>query len=148
MGFHPDKAIKDAKALGFGVGVDPITVKLYERLIKHSKPSQDENHADIVSQEREPIGDNRDSFLDESRQSSFAPYLDHTKQAPIDSMYNYIMDQSPTRQNYEQYKSINKHIDEGGTDKNVVPMVGEYNNDAGVQGFGPSENVGGFISDN
>lgn len=144
MGVSPDEALQEAKSLGFGVGVDPSTVHLYEKLIKQCKPAEDENNLDIVSLERDYVGDNRDTFLDESRQDSFAPQLDHTKQAPIDSLYNYIMDQSPTRQNYESYKSIKEHDSK---EKESVPQVGIYNNDAGVKGFGPSENNGGFISD-
>jgi len=143
MGWSPEKAIAEAKSLGFGIGVSPNIVHLYETLIRACKPAKDENHADIVSNERTYVGDNRDSFLDESRQDSFAPFLDHTKQAPIDSLYNYIMDQSPTRQNYDNYKSIKEH--EGGGEE--VPQVGVYNNDAGVHGFGPAENVGYFIYD-
>lgn len=143
MGWSTEKAIAEAKSLGFGIGVPPNTVHLYETLIRASKPAKDDNHADIVSNEREYIGDNRDTYLDESRQDSFSPYLDHTKQAPADSLYNYIMDQSPTRQNYESYKSIKEHEGEG----EDVPQVGVYNNDAGVHGFGPAENVGYFIYD-
>jgi hypothetical protein len=143
MGEKPDKAIQEAKSLGFGLGVDPKIVALYEKMIRSCQPAKDENSADIVSNEREYIGDNRDTYLDESRQDSFAPHLDHTKQAPADSLYNYIMDQSPTRQNYESYKAIKKHPEE----EDQVPQVGVYNNDAGVHGFGPAENVGYFIYD-
>lgn len=143
MGINPEQAIEKAKSLGFGLGVPRDIVSLYEHMIRASKPEQDNNKADIVSNERTYVGDNRDSFLDESRQDSFAPYLDHTKQAPADSLYNYIMEQSPTRQNYESYKSIKEHKGEG----EDVPQVGVYNNDAGVHGFGPAENVGYFIYD-
>lgn len=143
MGEKPDKAIQEAKSLGFGLGVDPKIVSLYEKIIRSCQPAKDENKADIVSNEREYIGDNRDTYLDESRQDSFAPYLDHTKQAPADSPYNYIMEQSPTRQNYPAYKSIKEHSEQG----NEVPQVGVYNNDAGMFGAGPVFPSGGFISD-
>jgi protein tyrosine/serine phosphatase len=143
MGMSPEKAIAEAKSLGFGLGVPHNVVSLYEHMILASKPEHDNNSADIVSNEREYIGDNRDTYLDEARQDSFAPYLDHTKQAPADSMYNYIMDQSPTRQNYQQYKAIKEHPEE----EDQIPQVGVYNNDAGVHGFGPAENVGYFIYD-
>src|SRR6185312_16206936 len=33
LGKDPEQAIKEAKALGFGVGVDPSFVSLYEKLI-------------------------------------------------------------------------------------------------------------------
>jgi hypothetical protein len=147
MGMNPEKAIEEAKSLGFGLGVDPGYIQLYEKLIRNCKTSQDINNADIVSNEREYIGDNRDTYLDESRQDSFSPYLDHTKQAPADFVYNYIVDQSPTRENYQAYKEKKKNnLDEVGGDE-AVPQVGIYNNDAGMFGAGPVFPSGGFISD-
>lgn len=144
LGKKPEDAIEEAKALGFGLGVSPAIVSLFEKFIKHSAPSKDSNEADIVSNEREYIGDNRDSFLDEGHQGSFAPYLSQTKQNPMDALYNFVNEQSPTRQNYESSKSIKEHPSE---EENVVPMVGVFNNDAGGRGFGPTENAGGFIYD-
>lgn len=143
LGMSPDKAIREAKSLGFGVGVDPKTVHTYENIIRHCKPEKDTNNADIVSLEREYKGDNRDSFLDEGHQGSFAPHLDHTKQYPMDSVYNYINDQSPTRQNYPD-TSLFRYDPEKGS---VIPNVGEFDNDAGQRGFGPSENYNGFFSE-
>jgi Tyrosine phosphatase family len=145
MGLHPDKAIEEAKSLGFGIGVNPKTVQLYEKIIKSCKPStnQDINHADIVANERETIGDNRDSFLEEANRGSFAPYLDHTRQDPIDAVYNFIDDQSPTRQNYQQ-DPVRQHNSD--TSENV-PQVGIFNNDAGARGFGATENYSGFFYD-
>lgn len=140
LGMDPEKAIEKAKSLGFGVGVDPRIVYLYEKIIRSCKPAKDTNSADIVSNEREYKGDNRDSFLDEGHQGSFAPYLDHTRQYPYDITYNPINDQSPTRQNYDQ--PIKEH-----DNRDEIPQVGIYNNDAGVGGFGPTENAGGFIYD-
>jgi len=142
MGMNPEDAIKEAKSLGFGIGVDPKIVSLYEKLIRNCKPVEDINEADIVSNVREYKSDNRDSFLDEGTQGSFAPYLSKTRQYPADAVYNFINDQWPTRENIGD-KSIKEHIKE----ENGVPQVGVYNNDAGVHGFGPSENVGGFIYD-
>lgn len=146
MNKDPQKAIEEAKSLGFGIGVDPKVVALYEKLIKACKPENDSNNADIVSNEREYVADNRDSFLDEGHQGSFAPYLSKTRQDPMDAVYNYIDDQSPTRENYQDYKSIKEH-DHEAKDKDVVPMVGVFNNDAGGRGFGPTENAGGFFYD-
>jgi hypothetical protein len=146
MGMTPEAAIAEAKSLGFGIGVPLQVVHLYEKIIKSCKPNKDAdiNEADIVSNEREYISDNRDTFLDESRQSSWAPYLDHTKQGPMDSLYNYIDDQSPTRENYKDYKCPDKISDED----DVIPQVGIYNNDAGVSGMGGfTLNPGGFIYD-
>lgn len=143
MGENPEEAIKEARSLGFGVGVDPSIVSLYEKIIRNCKPDKDSNSADIVSNEREYISDNRDTFLDESRQSSFSPYLDHTKQNPMDALYTYINDQSPTRQNYPD-TSLFRYDPEKG---DAVPNVGEFDNDAGQRGFGPTENYNGFFSE-
>lgn len=139
----PEKAIQRAKSLGFGIGLDPKITELYEEIIRTTKPSKDENSADIVSSVREYQGDNRDSFLDEAHQGSFAPYLDHTKQNPMDAVYTYINDQSPTRQNYPD-TSLFEHDPSKG---DAVPNVGEFDNDAGQRGFGPTENYNGFFSE-
>lgn len=144
LGKDPEEAIEEAKALGFGLDVDPKVISIFEKIIRSCEPAKDENNADIVSQEREYISDNRDSFLDEGHQGSFAPYLSITRQNPADAVYNYIVDQSPTRQNYHSSKSIKEHNSQ---EEDVVPLVGTYNNDAGVQGFGPVLNPGGFIYD-
>lgn len=144
LGKDPEEAIEEAKSLGFGLDVDPKVIQAFEKVIRSCKSAKDENNADIVSKEREYIGDNRDSFLDEGHQGSFAPYLSVTRQNPADMVYNYIVEQSPTRQNYHSSKSIKEHNSQ---EQDVVPMVGVYNNDAGVQGFGPALNPGGFIYD-
>jgi hypothetical protein len=143
LGKNKEDAINNAKSLGMGLGMDPTITHLYEKIIQSCKPEQDNNNADIVSNEREYISDNRDTYLDESRQVSFAPYLDHTQQSPGSSVYNYINDQSPTRENYNSKEAIKEHKDE----EDVVPMVGVFNNDAGGRGFGPTENCGGFFYD-
>lgn len=149
LGESPEHAIQEAKSLGFGLDVDPKVIHIFEKLIKHCKPVKDENAADIVSNEREYIGDNRDTFLDEGHQGSFAPYLSVTKQNPMDALYNFVMDQSPTRENYHHGKPIKMHNHEDPHDEeDTVPMVGVYDNDAGGRGFGPVEpNPGGFIYD-
>lgn len=141
---HEDSeaALKRAKDLGFGVGVSPEIIGLYEKLIRGCKPSQDVNNADIVSNERSYKEDNKDSYLDETSQTSFAPYLDKNKQYPTDVVYNHINDQYPTRENYDE-EPIKGHNQE--TD--VVPVVGLFNNDAGGRGVGPTENYSGFFYD-
>lgn len=146
MGKNPEQAIEEAVSLGFGKDLDPEyhhMIDIYKKLIRKCKSSKDENSADIVSNEREYISDNRDSFLDEGHQGSFAPYLSVTRQNPIDAVYNYINDQSPTRQNYDPNKPIKEHDKE----KGEVPQVGVFNNDAGGRGFGPTENYSGFFYD-
>lgn len=136
----PEEAILEAKSLGFGIGVSPKVTELFEKIIRSCKPEKDINNVDIVSNEREYIGDNRDSFLDEGHQGSFSPYLGTTKQYPIDFVYNDINNQPLTRENY--YNKL-ENKDEG----NIIPQVGLFNNDAGINGSGFVEQVGGFIYD-
>lgn len=143
MGMDPEKAIQEARSLGFGIGVPHKMTQSFENIIRHCKPDKDVNGADIVSNEREYKGDNRDSFLDEGHQGSFAPHLDQTKHYPMDIVYPSILDQSPTRQNYPD-TSLFRHDPEKGA---VIPNVGEFDNDAGQRGFGPSENYNGFFSE-
>jgi protein tyrosine/serine phosphatase len=141
-GKDPEEAIKEAKKLGFGIGVDPRFINLYEKLIRSCKPVTDNNSADIVSNEREYKGDSRDSYLDEANRSSFESYLGKNRQYPYDAVYNSINDQSPTRENYQD-----KPIKEYPLENDIIPQVGIYDNDAGGRGFGPTENFSGFIYD-
>lgn len=144
MGMDPKKALEEAKSLGFGIGMRPETVHLYEKLImscKQAKP--DNNSADIVSNERTYQGDNRDSFLDEVHQGDFSAQLDHTRQDPMDALWGYQLDQSPTRQNYPDTPLFEYDPQIGG----VVPNVGEFDNDSGQRGFGPTENYNGFFTE-
>lgn len=141
MGISPQDAIKEAKKLGFGIGVDPHIIKLYENIIKSCKPN-DINDADIVSLQRENVTDTRSGLLDEGHRGSFAPYLDQTKHSPFDNVINDVNEQSPTRENYEAYKNPIP-----GKSENELPLVGQYNNGAGMYGAGPLFPAGGFISD-
>lgn len=144
LGIDPDNVISEAKSMGFGIGVDPVITNLYEKVIMACKPSKDINSADIVSNVREYTGEGNDTYLEESGRSSFAPYLDGTREYPYDSVYNWINDQSPTRENYsrtDSYKPMNEN------DTDTIPSVGLFNNDAGGRGFGPVENVSGFFYD-
>lgn len=152
MGMAPENAINEAKSLGFGLGMDPKYVHLYEKIIRACKPSNntDINNTDIVGNEREYISDNRGTFLDEGRQSSWAPYLDHTRQNPMDAVYVYINDQSPTRENYNQtWKEPKERLEQDAINshEDTIPQVGTFNNDAGARGFGPTENYSGFFYD-
>ncbi len=138
----PENEIKKAKQLGFGIGLDPKVTNLFEKLIRSCKPEKDDNKklkSNIVSNEREYIGDNRDTFLDQANLGSFAPYLSKTRQYPYDAVYNSINDQSPTRENYQI------EVFDDSDSVNDFPMVGVFNNDAGVRGFGPVENYSGFF---
>jgi hypothetical protein len=147
----PEKAIDEAKSLGFGVGIDPKITNLYETLIRNCKNNKDINNADIVSNEREYLTDDtRGSFLPPGQQGSFAPYLDQTKTYPSDEVYNFINEQSPTRENYQKEWADKKidnekyNINENSID---IPLIGLYNNDSGIHGVGPVESPGGFLSD-
>ncbi len=142
MGVEPDRAIEEAKSLGFGIGIDPSVVNLYEKIIRSCKPDKDTNSADIVSNEREPYSDTRGGVLDEAHQGTFAPYLDQTRQYPADTVYNYIYDQSPTRENYNAPLQT-----EQDSNKEAAPEVGQYDNGAGLYGTGPVWPAGGFIND-
>lgn len=143
MGVNPERAIKEAESLGFGIGVHPQAVNQWKKLIRACKPSKDTNSADIVSNQREPSGDNRDSYLDEGHQGSFSPYLSVTRQNPMDTTYTSMSDQYPTRENYKPNESIKEYVKEN----DAIPQVGVFNNDAGSRGFGPTENYSGFFYD-
>jgi hypothetical protein len=145
LGMDPEDAINEAVSLGFGVGLDPKVVTLFKKLIRNSKLEKDNlmsklDGSNIVSNQREYISDNRDTFLDEGRRGSFAPYLTPTRQYPMDALYVYINDQSPTRENY------NRPV-QPAENKDIVPLVGLFNNDAGIRGVGPVENYSGFFYD-
>jgi hypothetical protein len=140
FGESPEKAIHRAKSLGFGIGVPPEVVHLYESVIKSCKPLKDDNSADIVGNEREYISDNRSSMLDEAYRHSFAPYLDTTR---TDAPYNSINDQSMTRSNYKLDELLDKVQDY--YQSSTIPDVGVFNNDAGMMAAGPTLNQTGFV---
>jgi hypothetical protein len=144
MGMNSHRALEEAKSLGFGIGMEPNTMHLYERIILScNKLPKDQNSADIVSNERTYVGDNRDSFLDEVHRGDFSAQLDHTRQNPMDALWGYQLDQSPTRQNYPDTSLFEYDPQVGG----VVPNVGEFDNDSGQRGFGPTENYNGFFTE-
>lgn len=137
----PNQALEEAKKLDFGTGIKPETKIFYEKLINDCTPI-DENHADIVSNQRE-FGDDRDSYLEEGFQHSFSPFMDQKKEYPFDFIYNDIYTQSPTRENYQ---NINKSIKDH-DDNKKIPISGLINNISGDSAFGPTINMNGFIYD-
>lgn len=139
LGKDPEDALEEAKSLGFGLDVDPKSIHLFEKLIRSCKPVKDNNEADIVSNQREYISDNRDTFLDEGHQGSFAPYLNQTKQNPMDALYNFVMEQNSTRENYHHGRPIKEYNSEADEIPKGVPMVGVYDNETGGSGAGPVE---------
>jgi hypothetical protein len=136
------KAIKEAKHLGFGVGLDSRTVKLYEKIIhkccarKHDhKGNEDTNSADIVNNERW----DSETMIGNSEFKSFAPLMD-----PNDVYgYNYNYDQFPTRENVITKQDYNDKTPSSG---NQIPLVGLYDNNSGVKGVAPVDNGGGYVS--
>lgn len=141
LGKNPKKALEKAKKLGFGVGVPREFMDPLEKLILACKPATDINHSDIVSNQRASKIDKFEYSIDGSEPKSFAPILDTVRQYPYDNQYFSINDQSPTRENYNQV--IKEHESKG----DPIPLVGIYNNEAGIMGAGPVINSGGFIYD-
>jgi protein tyrosine/serine phosphatase len=139
FGVSPKDAIKEAKSLGFGKFVPPEIVHLYEKIINSCQPIKDANSADIVSNNRERVSDNRSSFLDEAFQHSFAPYLDPNR---TDAPYISINDQDMTRQNYTTEKETQS---DDSKETGVFPDVGVFNNDSGLMAAGPTLNQTGFV---
>ena len=137
FGMSHEDAIKEAESFGFGIGVDPTMTHLYKKIIRSCK-SADENNADIVSNEREYHGDKADSYLDSADRISIAPFSSTTRQYPYDLPYNSVNDQTDTRENYKAPPAKFK-------DKADMPLVGIFNNEAGISGAGPTVNSTGFI---
>lgn len=145
LDYSPEEALDEAKLFGFGINADPKMIDLYTKVIMSCNDrsnDSDVNNADIVSNTRTDVSDTKSGVLDEASQLSFAPYLSQTKQDPYDKLYHSIDDQYPTRQNYNKmpYEYDTK-------DYNAIPLVGAYDNEAGINGAGPSTNTGGFIHD-
>jgi len=145
LGVSPEKAIKEAESIGLGVGLDAHCFNLYKKIIRNCIPKTDSNSADdAVSTIREYKSDNHDSYLDEAHQGSFSVLLDGQRIDPFDVIYPEINDQGLTRQNY-----VSENQRENGKEKDKIsnPLVGLYNDCAGLVGAGPLTPSGGFISD-
>lgn len=142
------RALKEAKSLGFGVGVDPDIIKLYKKIIKKScgcrdNDKHDINSAyDIVSNEREFPYD--DYIQGPGQQQSWSPYSDYrVKEYPYSNQNIDWQEQYNSRQDYGLDDTVND------TSKNYgkgFPQSGGYdNNTQGISGAGPSMVGGGFI---
>jgi hypothetical protein len=146
MGYTYEEALAEAKSLGFGVGVNPFIIGLYTNILKNVCKERDQES--IVGNERsyKSDSDGRGSYLDQAHQGSFAPFISKTRQYPYDNPYNSINDQSPTRTNYDHSASPYAEI---GTDpeNEDIPLIGQYDANGGIRGFGPAEPYGGFIHD-
>ena len=142
-----NKALKEAKILGFGTGMTFKMEKFYIKLIckacNHSHI--DSNHAyDIVSN----VGDMDAQFRDEtfdSYNTSWAPYADKSQQ-------EYPYQSTNTKEYDEQYPSREEYGIQGMDRENtnvgpdVLPNVGIYDQNAQITNLvGPSSLTGGFL---
>ena len=142
MGVSCQDALKEAKSLGFGIGVPHDIINLYSKLVckacaqKHQHQS-DVNSADIVDNTREHA-DFMGSVLDSATMQSFAPFMDGSKQYPYSPQYDYTYEQYPTRNNHDL------DLDYGieGKGDNQIPQVGIF--DESIKGVGPVELGGQF----
>lgn len=144
LGVSCDQAIREAKHIGLGYKLDPKVTRFYEKIIRmycgcNHKHNNDTNNADIVDNSR-LNSDWRGSYLNDADISSFAPYLDYNRQWPYNPVYDYKYQQYPTRNNHDLEA---ESPDKGKQDE--IPMVGLYDNDAGVHGVGPVDVGGGFV---
>lgn len=143
-----DEAMKEALDLGYGVGVPKPNVKSFTNVIKkcfnykQKNDNSDDNSASVVDNQR-GYDDLKYSITQPSiyNENGFAPYLDVSKH-PV---YNSNYDQSQTRQNVKQNNQ--NETSDNNKEESQALNVGQFNNDAGVRGFGPTENYGGFFYD-
>lgn len=135
------KAIKEAKYLGFGTGLNASSEKFYMKLIclACKKEHKDTNGAyDIVNNIHE-----YDVTLDKDEQESFAPSIGEPsmRQYPYANVYRYYDEQYPDRENYG-LKGINREE----SNLEQIPMVGVYDENTQVANMvGPSTIGGGFV---
>lgn len=133
QGWSCGKALKEAKSLGFGVGIPAEIINLYMKLIKKACgcKNEDVNQAyDIVSNQREYPSD---YTLDSFEQQSWSPYEDY--RVKEDQFTNQYIDWP------EQYKSREDYWDnDAGSPPNMdVPQIGQWNSSTdGIMGAGPS----------
>jgi protein tyrosine/serine phosphatase len=139
-GWAPQKAIQEAKSLGFGQGLPPAVPKLYEKIIYKAKPKYDDNAAyDIVSNQREFPSDYRDYTLDTWEQQSWSPYQDYrVKEFPFSETHIEWPEQYETRETFHDDDTPNN------LNSATVPQIGSYDTSTnGIMGAGPSLVGGG-----
>lgn len=141
MGMTCQDAIKEAKAIGFGIGLPAQVKKLFEKLIcqvcDKKKATKDTNNADIVDNTRQ-YGDFMGSVVDNATMQSFAPFMDGSKWQPYAPLYQTYYDQYPTRQDLDG--SSGEQVDfEVGSGNIDMPQNGIRDNTSGIEGFGPLE---------
>ena len=136
-GWSCKRAIKEAKSFGFGIGVDPMIVALYERIIKKSCGCADTNDVnsayDIVSNEQSNPSNNLGYTLDALEQINWSPYSDYrVREFPFST----IDSEWPEQYNNRQDRGLSDalYVDTG-----EIPQVGTYDqNTNGINGSGPS----------
>lgn len=95
LGVPCDKAIKEAKSLGFGHGLKPSITKSYEKMIrmccsqKHNHESKDINELDIVNNTR-PEASFDEKTIEEATMPSWGPQLDFTRMYPFNSEFESV----------------------------------------------------------
>lgn len=141
QGWSATKAIKEAKSHGFGIGVDPKVVRLYEKLI-HKACGEDTNSAyDIVSNQREYPSDYNDYTLDGWSQQSWSPYADYrVREFPYANTEIDWPEQYQSRLDYglDDSAFVSKNID--------IPQTGTYDTStSGIMGAGPSLVGTGYV---
>jgi hypothetical protein len=138
------KAIREAKELGFGTGLDHAMEKFYIKLICRADDNPDTNNAyDIVTNAYDTDNLYHDYTIDSVERGSWAPYADPSTRAyPLAFTESYYTDSSEqTRENYG-LKGINS--EEGKITQ--IPMVGVYDQNTQItNSFGPSLIGGGFV---
>lgn len=153
-GWSCDKALQEAYKYGFGIGVDPKIVSLYEKIIKIACGcEQDEHNIDdgsfavnIVENQRSEPSDYHDYTLDALEQQSWSPYNDYRiRDFPYGNVNitNYT-EQYSTREDYglDSNEILFKHR------KPVeMPQVGQFDeNTQSLNGAGPSYVGSGSIT--
>lgn len=138
------KAIREAKELGFGTGIDGSMEKLYMKLICRADTDPDTNNAyDIVTNVNDNDNLFRDYTMDTTERGSWGPYADpEVRTYSLSMMDSYYTDSSEeTRENYG-LKGINDEEEES----NQIPAVGVYDQNTQITNLvGPSLIGGGFV---
>lgn len=126
-----EDALKEALSMGFGIGVNPKVVELYKKLIKSSCPKTDDNNLNVGE-----VNDQTNSLP-----SSFYGMHESVGKSFFSDYYNPLNVQTDTRGTYSRESDPIPP----GDGQYHIPQSGTYDNNAGIRGAGPSENVGGFI---
>jgi hypothetical protein len=143
-GWSCERAVYEAKKLGFGVGIPRKVVKLYLKIINKAcdKDEHDVSFAyDIVSNQREYPSSYQDYSLDAWQQGSWSPYEDYRiREFPYAKQEIDWPEQYQSRQDYD--------LDDTGMDnkQHGMPQSGGWDTSTnGIMGAGPSMVGSGYI---